>query len=56
MLLKFIFVLILIFTGVVLGVLNILDFSQSKEAKRPDTCTVSLIKLVVYIETCCKYF
>ena len=55
-LLKITFVLILIFTGVVLEVLNILDFSRSKEAKRLHTRVVSLIKLVVYIETLCKYF
>ena len=48
--------MILIFTGVVSEVFNILDFSRSKEAKKPDTCIVSLIKLVVYIEALCKYF
>ena len=37
MLLKIIFVLVLIFTGVILEVFNILDFSQPKEAKRSDT-------------------
>ena len=36
-LLKIIFVMILISTGVVVAVFNILDFSRSKEAKKSDT-------------------
>ena len=54
--LKIIFVLVLIFTGLVVKIYNILDFSQPKKVKRLDTCVISLIKIVVYIETLCKYF
>ena len=56
MLLKIIFVRVLIFTDVVLEVFTVLDFSQPKETVNLHTRVILLIKLVVYIDTLCKYF
>ena len=56
MLLKIIFVLVLIFTGLEFSLFNMADFYQSREVKSFDTRILLVIKLVLYVDTQCKYF
>ena len=55
-LLKIIFVHVRIVTGIILGVLTLINFSQPKEAQKPHTGIKSFPSFTVFIETLGKYF
>ena len=56
MLLKIIFVIVEILTGIGLHIRDVSNFSQHKEVKKEDTSGFSLIQVTLYIETRCRYF
>ena len=56
MLLKIIFVLVLIFTGIETNSVIIPDFYQPREVGKLDTWTILTIKLVFDVDMQCRYF
>ena len=56
MILKIIFVIVEIFTGIIVHIRDVSNFSQPREVKKNDTSGFSLINSTLYIETHCGYF